>query len=90
MTDQRPPKLPPSETEQPDPFLQMSAGRLAGGGLALVAAVIAFVLGVVLYGLNGPNGGAPPSASPHGSPAAANNPGSPAPAAPRKTDHPNG
>jgi hypothetical protein len=40
------------EKHQPDPMLQMSAGRLGPGALALAAVVIAVILGVVFYGLN--------------------------------------
>jgi hypothetical protein len=88
MADQGRSKLPPTETEQPDPFRHMSIGRLAGGGLALVAFVSAFVLAVEFYGLNGPNGGAPSTASPSVSPVAADNRGAPTPAAPQKTNNP--
>jgi hypothetical protein len=52
-------KLPPQVTNQPDPALQLSAGRLGGGAITLVAVVTVMILGVVLYGLNAP---APPAA----------------------------
>ena len=45
-------KLPPLETQQPDPILQLSVGRLGAGTVTLVAAIAALILGVVLYGLN--------------------------------------
>lgn len=43
------------EQHQPDPMLQMSAGRMGGGGLSLVAIAIVVTLAVVLFGLNGRN-----------------------------------
>jgi hypothetical protein len=46
--------LPPQERRQPDPALQLSVGRLGGGAVTLVAVVAAFILAVVLYGLNSP------------------------------------
>jgi hypothetical protein len=46
--------LPPQEGRQPDPALQLSVGRLGGGAITLVAVVAAFILAVVLYGLNSP------------------------------------
>jgi hypothetical protein len=59
---------PPHERQQPDPALQLSAGRVGAGGIALVALVAAIILGVVLWGLNSraPNAqdvGAPASAA---------------------------
>lgn len=54
-------KLPPQETNQPDPILQLSVGHLGAGSMTLVAIAAAIILGVVLYGLNGP---APNTASP--------------------------
>lgn len=46
--------LPPQETNQPDPVLQLSIGRAGTGAVTLVALVCAVILGVVLYGLNSP------------------------------------
>lgn len=42
------------EDHQPDPMLQMSTGKLGPGGITLVGCVIALIVAVVLYGLNGP------------------------------------
>jgi uncharacterized protein HemX len=50
------------ETDQPDPMLQMSTGRLGGGAMSLVAIAIVVILGVVFYGLNGRNSTAPTTA----------------------------
>jgi hypothetical protein len=47
-------KLPPQVTNQPDPAMQLSVGRMGGGAITLVAVVSAIILGVVLYGLNSP------------------------------------
>lgn len=52
-TRANPTNLPLQETEQPDPLLQMSTGRMGAGGLTLIALIVALVLGVVFYGLNG-------------------------------------
>lgn len=46
--------LPPQESNQPDPALQMSIARVGTGGITLVAVICAAILGVVLYGLNSP------------------------------------
>lgn len=72
-------KLPPQETEQPDPGLQLSVGRVGAGSITLVAVVCAVILAVVLYGLNSPgpdtaDSGAPnatsaPAAGTHAPPA---------------------
>lgn len=60
--------LPPQETNQPDPVLQLSVGRLGAGSITLVAVLAAIILSVVFYGLNSPapnarEVGTPPSAS---------------------------
>jgi hypothetical protein len=60
--------LPPQESHQPDPILQLSVGRLGAGSITLVAVVAAVILAVVFYGLNSPapdaqSVGAPKSAS---------------------------
>ena len=47
------------ESHQPDPMLQMSTGRMGGGGLALVALGVVVILGIVFYGLNGRTTSAP-------------------------------
>ena len=44
----------PQERQQPDPALQLSVGRVGAGIVALVAVVCAFIVGVVLWGLNSP------------------------------------
>jgi hypothetical protein len=46
--------LPPEERAQPDPDLQLSFGRLGAGGITLAAVIAAFIVAVVLYGLNSP------------------------------------
>jgi hypothetical protein len=71
--------LPPQETDQPDPALQLSVGRLGGGSITLVAILAVIILSVVLYGLNSPtpndqHAGTPPSAS---AAAAGGGPGAP-------------
>jgi hypothetical protein len=71
-------RLPPQETEQPDPMLQMSVGRAGAGSVTLVAAVAAIILAVVLYGLNSPA----PNSGAHNAPsvpAVAGKAGPPAP-----------
>ena len=45
-------KLPTEETNQPDPILQLSVGRIGAGPVALVAVIAALILGVVFYALN--------------------------------------
>jgi hypothetical protein len=45
-------QMPITETQQPDPLLQTSTGRMGAGGVTLAAIVVAMILGVVLYGLN--------------------------------------
>ncbi len=78
-------ELPTQVKEQPDPFLQMSTGgRMGASGLTLFSIAVVVILGVVFYGLNGPdraNEAAPPS-----SPVATGNSGGPAPAAPQTTN----
>ena len=48
------PRLPPQESNQPDPLLQLSIGNRRGGAVALIALICIVIIGVVLYGLNGP------------------------------------
>ena len=48
----RTPELPTQEKHQPDPLLQISAGRMGAGGVTLVALGIALILGFVFWGLN--------------------------------------
>ena len=69
-------KLPPQVKEQPDPMLQLSVGRVGAGSLTLAAVVAAFILGVVLYGLNSP---APDAGAPATAPAAGGKAGPAAP-----------
>ena len=47
--------MPEQEKNQPDPMLQLSAGRMGGSAITLAAIVAAVVVGVVLYGLSSPN-----------------------------------
>lgn len=83
-------KLPIQETQQPDPMLQMSTGRMGVGGLTLVALVVALVLGVVFYGLNGRSTAQQTAAAPpavHSTqPAAGGNSGAATPSAPRANE----
>lgn len=77
------PDLPPAELHQPDPFLQMSRGGMGAGWVTVVAIGIAVVLGVVFYGLNGPN---TPATAPGAHGTAASGTTAPAPpAAPQTT-----
>ncbi len=83
--------LPPQERRQPDPALQLSVGRLGGGAITLVAVVAAFILAVVLYGLNspGPNAqdvGTPPKTA--AAPQAGGNPGAPNQQPANSANHP--
>jgi hypothetical protein len=54
----------PLETNQPDPMLQMSTGRMGSGGMSLVAIAIVVILAVVFYGLNGRMHGTAPAQQP--------------------------
>lgn len=47
-------KVGPQVSEQPDPALQLSVGRVGAGSITLVAVVCAIIVGVVLWGLNSP------------------------------------
>ncbi len=83
--------LPPHERKQPDPALQLSVGRIGAGGITLMAVVAAFILAVVLYGLNsaGPNAqnvGAPPKVAP--APQAGGASGAPKPQPSNSANHP--
>jgi hypothetical protein len=82
--------LPGSETEQPDPMLQMSTGRMGAGGITIAAVVMALILGVVLYGLNGrasvESSAAPPSTTASHTPAAGGNSSAATPGAPRANE----
>ncbi len=51
--------MPTQEKEQPDPFLQMTTGRMGVGGITLFALIAVAILSVVLYGLNGHGGTSP-------------------------------
>ena len=73
--------LPPTVTEQPDPMLQMSTGRVGWPGLTLFAVVAALILAVVFYGLNGSEKALP------GAGATASNAAPAAPASPQKTNN---
>ncbi len=87
--------LPTPVKEQPDPFLQMSAGKTSAGGIALFGLAAVVILTVVLYGLNAPSEiaptTAPPSSVAQSSPPAAGGHGGPgAPAAPQTTNNAKG
>jgi hypothetical protein len=77
-------KLPPQVTEQPDPMLQLSIGRLGAGSVTLAAVAAAIVLAIVLYGLNSPAPNTQDVAaapSPAAAPAAGGKPGPATPSA---------
>lgn len=80
--------LPPTETQQPDPLLQITTGRVHAGGITIAAiVVVVVVVGVVLYGLNSRGTSeatvAPPSTAAARQPAAGGASGAATPAAPR-------
>jgi hypothetical protein len=75
-------KLPPQVTQQPDPMLQLSVGRLGAGSVTLAAVAAAIVLAVVLYGLNSPAPNTQDVATPPGPASAPGARGKPGPAAP--------
>jgi hypothetical protein len=81
-----PAKLPIQETQQPDPMLQMSTGRVGAVGLTLTAIVVAAILSVVFYGLNSAGTAEQTAAAPashSAQPAAAGNSSAATPSAPR-------
>lgn len=87
--------LPTQEKQQPDPFLQMTTGRMGIGGITVFAIVAVAILTIVLYGLNGHSGGvspptSPPSATASGSPAAGGHGGAATPTAPQTTNNAKG
>lgn len=87
--------VPTQEKEQPDPFLQMSTGRVGAGGITLFALIAVGILTVVLWGLNGHGAGVsppvPPAASTAASsPAAGGHGGAPTPTAPQTTNNAKG
>lgn len=87
--------LPTQVKEQPDPFLQMTTGRMGVGGITIFAIVAVVILSVVFYGLNGHGGGAsPPAAAPSptasSSPAAGGQGGAATPTAPQTTNNAKG
>ena len=80
--------LPPTETQQPDPLLQMTTGRVRAGGITIAAIVVVIVVGVVLYGLNSrttlePTAVPPAATAAHQPPAAGGTSGPATPGAPR-------
>jgi hypothetical protein len=80
--------LPIEEANQPDPMLQMSAGRVGAGGMTLVAVAAAAIVGLVLYGLNA--GGGPEqtaSTAPGAQQAPAGNSGATKPGAAQSNEH---
>jgi hypothetical protein len=72
-------KLPPQETEQPDPMMQLSVGRMGAGSVTLAAVFGAIILAVVFYGLNSPAPNTAAPASPPFAPAAGGQAGPAAP-----------
>jgi hypothetical protein len=80
-------ELPPTETQQPDPLLQITTGRVHAGGITIAAAVVVVIVGVVLYGLNSRTAfehtATPPSTTAAHQPAAGGASGAATPAAPR-------
>jgi hypothetical protein len=86
-TTRRTEDLPMTESQQPDPMLQLTTGRMGAGGITLVACAAALILGVVLYGLNTGTETASTSAASHSSqPQAAGGSGPAAPGAPRSNE----
>jgi hypothetical protein len=81
--------LPITETQQPDPLLQTSTGRMGAGGITIAGVVVAVILGTVLYGLNARTtvepSAAPPSATGQ-RPAAGGASGAATPSAPRANE----
>jgi hypothetical protein len=87
--------MPTQEKEQPDPFLQMTTGRMGVGGITLFAIIAVAILCVVLYGLNGHRGGVsspvpPASSAASGAPAAGGQGGAATPTAPQTTNNAKG
>jgi uncharacterized protein HemX len=76
----------PVTPENSEPLAQAMTGSVGAQGLTLLAVAVIVILGVVLYGLNGPqqSTGTAPAAN---APPAAGNSGSPAPTAPRNGPH---
>lgn len=89
--------LPLPVKEQPDPFLQMTTGRVGAGGITLFILIAVAILTVVLYGLNGHAGGgstpaptASASSTAPGTPAAGGKGGAAVPTAPQTTNNAKG
>lgn len=87
--------MPTQEKEQPDPFLQMTTGRMGVGGITLFALIAVAILSVVLYGLNGHGTRTSPpapsaSATVSGAPAAGGRAGPATPTAPQTTNNAKG
>jgi hypothetical protein len=78
-------ELPPTETQQPDPLMQITTGRVHAGGITMAAVVVVVIVGVVFYGLNSrsESTAAPPSTTAAHQPAAGGTAGAPTPGAPR-------
>jgi hypothetical protein len=84
-------KLPLPVKEQPDPFLQMTTGRMGAGGIAVVAFIIVAIVTVVFYGLNRPSSTIHAAASaPVSSPAAGGKVGATAPTSAQGGPHSHG
>lgn len=83
-------KLPDRETpvtpKDSEPLARAMTGSVGAQGVTLLAFVVIVILGVVLYGLNGPQESTP-AVSPGKAPAAAGQSGSPSPTAPRNGSH---
>lgn len=87
--------LPTPVKEQPDPFLQMTTGRVGAGGITVFAIIAVAILTIVLYGLNGHGGGAapsgaPPAATASGAPVPGGQSSAPTPTAPQTTNNAKG
>lgn len=76
----------PARPEESEPLARAMTGSVGPQGLTLLAVAVIVILGVVLYGLNGPQESTPTAPSDK-APAAAGQSGSPAPTAPRNGPH---
>ncbi len=89
-----PADLPAPETEQPDPMMQMTTGRMGAGSVTLVTLGIVFIVAVVFYGLNSigtrEHTAAAPPATHQAEPGAGGKSGAPTPTAPQTTGNRSG
>ncbi|HUN98043.1 MAG TPA: hypothetical protein VMU69_17650 [Bradyrhizobium sp.] len=74
--------------KQPDPMLQITAGRVSGTGAALLVFAVIMILWIVLYGLNQPVGS--PTAPSASGLAVAGNSSSASPTSPQNSPHKSG